>query len=141
MGTSDSTEQKSSSQTGAASQGDLADELRQLGNNIKDILTTLWESQERKKAQKDFEAGLNNLGISFNQAASDFQKSPAGQRVKEDIDIISERIRSGEMESKLRAEMLKALQVVNQELQKAADKMASTSAESDQADTGKKEQG
>jgi hypothetical protein len=139
MGTSDASEKETGNQPGAASQGDLADELRELGNNIKDILTTLWESQERKKVQKDLETGLNNFGSSLNQAASDFQKSPAGQRVKEDIDILSERIRSGEMEAKLRSEMLKALQVANQELQKAAGKMASTEAKSEKPETSEKE--
>jgi hypothetical protein len=109
------------------SQGDLADELRKLGNNIKTILATLWESEERKKVQREVETGLNSFGSSLNQAANDFQKSDAGQRLKDDIDQISEQIRRGEIEARVRTNILSALKVVNEELQKAANKAASTS--------------
>ncbi len=127
------TEQQTSGAEGTrpASHGDLADELRQLGNNIKDILTALWESEERKRVQKDVESGLNNFGSSLNQAANDFQKSEAGLRVKENIDQISERIRSGEMEARLRTDILSALKVVNDELQKATTKVSSSGAPKD----------
>ncbi len=109
-----------------ASQNDLADELRVLGDNIKDFLHFLWESQERKRVQKDLEAGLSNLGASLNQAAAEFQQSPTGQRVKEEFEEISERVRSGEMESTIRRDFLSALKTANIELQKAIDKMASS---------------
>ena len=117
---------QSGSSQGGSSQKELADELRELGNNIKDFLHTFWESQERKRIQKEIEAGMTNLGESLNQAADEFQHSPTGQHVKEEFDTISERIRSGEMETTIRRDnFLSALRTANAELEKALQKMSS----------------
>jgi len=108
-----------------SSQKELADELRDLGNHIKEFLHTFWESQERKRIQQEIETGMTNLGESLNQAADEFQHRPTGQRVKEEFDDISERIRSGEMETSIRRDFLSALRTANAELEKALQKMSS----------------
>ncbi len=110
---------------GGAPQKDLADELRELGNHIKDFLHAFWESQERKRVEQEIETGMSNLGDSLNRAANEFQHSPTGQRVKEEFDTISERIRSGDMEASVRRDFLSALRTANSELEKALKKMSS----------------
>jgi len=97
---------------------DLGDEFRNLGNNLKDIFKTAWESAERKKFQQEIEAGLNEIGKSLNQAVTEIKDSPAGQQFKEDARDLHERMRSGELESKARSELLSVLQQINTELQK-----------------------
>ena len=109
---------------GEATQGDLADELRVLGENIKNFVRALWESQERKRVQQDIETGLAGLGASIGQAANEFQQSQTGQRMKEEFEEIGERIRSGEMETALRNDFLGALRTANLELEKALNKMS-----------------
>jgi hypothetical protein len=109
---------------GETSPNELADELRELGNHIKDFLHALWESQDRKRVQQEVESGLTNLGASFNQAAKEFQQSPTGQRVKEEFEEIGNRIRTGEMETTLRRDFMSALQTANRELEKVLNKMA-----------------
>ena len=97
---------------------DLGDEFRNLGNNLKNILQTAWESAERKKFQQEIEAGLNEIGKSLNQAVTEIKDSPAGQQFKEDAHDLHERMRSGELESKARSELLSVLQQINTEIQK-----------------------
>lgn len=109
-----------------ASQNEIADELREMGTNIMNFLQALWESQERKRVQKDIEAGLANLGTSINQAAKEFQQSPTGQRVKDEFEEISERIRTGEIETNIRRDFMAALKTANAELEKALNKMSSS---------------
>ena len=112
--------------TAQASQNEIADELREMGTNIMNFLQALWESQESKRMQKDIEAGLANLGTSINQAAKEFQESPTGQRVKEEFEEISERIRTGEIETNIRRDFMAALKTANAELEKALNKMSSS---------------
>ena len=97
---------------------DLGDEFRNLGNNLKNIFQTAWESAERKKFQQEIEAGLNEIGKSLNQAVTEIKDSPAGQQFKEEARDLHDRMRSGELESKARNELLSVLQQVNAELQK-----------------------
>jgi hypothetical protein len=98
---------------------DIADELRQLGKNIKEALRSAWGSEERHKLQQEIQSGLSELGNMLNQAADDFKSSQAGQNIKADIDDFKERLRTGEVESKVRSEILEALQTANRELKRA----------------------
>jgi phosphoenolpyruvate carboxylase len=97
---------------------DLGNEFRNLGNNLKNIFQTAWESAERKKLQQEIEAGLNELGKSLNQAVTEIKSSPAGQQFKEDARDLHDRVRSGEFESKARSELLSVLHQINEEIQK-----------------------
>jgi hypothetical protein len=98
---------------------DVAEELRQLGKNIKEALRSAWGSEERQKLQQEIQSGLSELGNMLNQAADDFKSSQAGQNIKADIDDFKERLRTGEVESKVRSEILEALQTANRELKRA----------------------
>jgi len=97
----------------------IADELRQLGQNLKEALRSAWESQERQKLQQEIQDGLSELGDTLSQAAQDFSSSRTGQALKEDLTDFQERWRTGDVENKVRNEIMGALKTVNQELKKA----------------------
>jgi hypothetical protein len=99
--------------------GEIADELRQLGQNLRQVLENAWGSEQRKKLQQEIESGLSDLGVSLSQAARDFAEGSTGQALKADIEDLGQRIRSGEVENKVRGEVLDALRTVNHELKKA----------------------
>ena len=99
--------------------GEIANELRQLGENLRQALQNAWDSQERKKFQQEIEGGLAELGSTLSQAAKDFADGPTGQTLKADIDDFGQRLRTGEIENKVRSEVLGALRTANQELKKA----------------------
>lgn len=100
----------------------INDQLNELGKNLRNALQTAWESEERRKLQKEIEDGLANLGASLSQAAKDFSSSPTGQSLKEDVKDMQERWRKGEVQSKVHTEVVDALRKVNEELQKATKK-------------------
>jgi serine/threonine protein kinase HipA of HipAB toxin-antitoxin module len=127
------------SSQGNAPQNELADELRELGDHIKNFLQALWESQERKRVQKEIEEGMTNLGASLNQAANEFQQSPTGHRIKEEFDSIGQRIQTGEMEASIRREFISALRTANIELEKALNKMSSADKPAEPSETEPKE--
>jgi len=95
----------------------LADEFRNLGKNLTEVMRAAWESPERKNMQAEIEAGLDELGKSLNHEVSSFRQSPSGQRLKADMEDLNQRIRSGEVTSRARDELLAALKRANAELQ------------------------
>jgi hypothetical protein len=102
----------------------LRDEFRTLGQNLKGMINSAWESEERKKLQSEVEAGMRELGNVLNDLATDFQSGEMGQSIRREVDQFSERVRSGEVESKARQEILKALKMLNNELEKASQKFS-----------------
>jgi len=99
---------------------ELLDELHNLGKNLKELLQSVWEKEERKKAQKEIETGLNELARTFSQAANEFSQSPTGQTLKADLQDLNQRIQTGEVEAKVRTEVVSALRAANEGLRKAA---------------------
>jgi hypothetical protein len=105
-----------------SSSDNISDQLNELGKNLRQVLHSAWESEERRKLQKEIEVGLANLGESLSEAAKDFSNSPTGQNIKEDMKDLQERWRTGEVHSKVQNDIMDALRKVNHELQKATQK-------------------
>ena len=112
------------------SSDNVADELRQLGQNLLNALRLAWQSDERKKFQYEMEAGLNDMANSLKQAANEFTQSSAGQNIKSEFEDFRQRVQSGEVEAKVRREVLAALQTANAELIRATEKQAGGSSTS-----------
>ncbi len=101
------------------SEGEVADELRELGRNLKNAARAAWESEEGRRLQRELSAGFAALEAGLREAASEFSASPAGQRAQSEVHDFSERVRSGQVEAQLRSDLVSALRVVNAELKKA----------------------
>lgn len=101
---------------------DIADEFRALGENLARTLRTAWESPERKKLQDEIEQGLAELTAKLRVEAETFQQSTTGQQLKSDLDDLRQRVQSGEAADKAREELLKALKIINTELEKAVSR-------------------
>ncbi len=112
-------ESQTSNQTSGAAQGEVLDELRSLGRNLSSLLQSAWESEERKKLQQEIESGLNEMGKSLKGAA----EGPTGQAIKADLEDLHQRMRTGEVEQRLRSELVAALHAANEAIKKASEKM------------------
>ncbi|MES0359383.1 MAG: hypothetical protein ABUK20_00585 [Anaerolineales bacterium] len=98
--------------------GDLASEFQELGDNLKNIFVSAWESEQRKNFQQELEDGFSELGESLKQTAEEIHDSEAGQRVKAEAEDLRDRVRTGEVETKIREDILSVLHKVNSELGK-----------------------
>lgn len=96
----------------------LKSEFEHLGDNLRQLFVSAWESEERKNFQDELERGLTDLGDSLKQTAKDFQESETGQQVKAEAEDFRDRIASGEVEQKVREDILSVLHKVNTELEK-----------------------
>jgi len=104
------------------SEENLADEFRNLGKNLVDAVHTAWERPERIRLQEDIEKGLSEFGSAIKQEADKFNESPTSERIKSNAEKMKTRFQNGEFETKVRDELLTALQAVNFELEKVKDK-------------------
>lgn len=108
----------------ANTQPDLGEELRSLGANLKQVLEEAWRSDERARLQQEIETGLKDAAESLRAAASDFEQSPAGQRLKSEMKDIGEKMRTGELRDEVRSELVEILRRLNDELKAAADRLS-----------------
>ena len=122
------------------SSSDIADELRTLGKNLKDALQSVWESDERKKLEDEIRAGLADLGVTLNEAASDFRQSQTSQQLKEDINDFRRRVHSGEVSIKVHDELINALRMANSELSKMGGKRSGSTAPQNESGSAPKNQ-
>jgi hypothetical protein len=105
-------------------QPDLGEELRSLGANLKQILEEAWQSEERVQLQREIESGLNEAAGTLRSAASEFDQSAAGQRLKSEMKDIGEKMRTGELQGQARSELVEILRKLNDELRAAASRLA-----------------
>ena len=103
-------------------EGDLKEEFHNLSQNLKKIINTAWESEERKKVQTDIHQGLDELYNAINNMIDEFQVKETGKKVVKEVDDFSERLRSGEVQEQAREGILSALKKMNAELEKASTK-------------------
>lgn len=116
-------------------ESDLVAEIRQLGQSLSNLLRAAWASPERQKLKQEIESGLAEVSASLKQAAADLQQSETGQRVRADLEDLRTRMERGEVEARLRVDLLQALRTINAELERATGQWASrTSGESGQAE-------
>jgi hypothetical protein len=109
----------------------IKDEFQALGENFKSLFTSAWESEERKKLQSELEAGMRELGVTLNDLAEEIRTSQAGETIRREATDFHERVKSGEVETKAREEIVKALKALNSELEKVSEKFATNPAEDD----------
>jgi hypothetical protein len=117
-------------------EGSLTEEFRSLGHNLLNTLHAAWDRPERKNLQQEIEDGLSELVTTLKNEAGNLTSSPTGQKVKQEADDLRQRVQNGEVDTAIRAELLKALQTVNAELKKAAGRIGV-----DQDQTGSDQEG
>jgi len=99
-------------------QPDLAAQFRELGDQLKNMIQSAWDSEESQKFRTELKEGLSELGKVANETVDEFKTSETGQRLKADAEEFKVRVESGEVEAKAREEVSKVLDFINTELGK-----------------------
>lgn len=109
----------------------LLDEFHNLGENLVNTFRAAWDNPERKRLQQEIEDGLTEMRSTMKQEVESFRQSPAGQRLKSDVEDFQEWINSSNADEQIRAELIKALNIANAELKKVADKLSARESSTD----------
>jgi hypothetical protein len=99
------------------SDSELKKEFRKLGNNLKQAVNAGWESEERQQLQQEIQDGISELGSALIDFGIQVQESETVQKVKGDLEDLSEQVHSDEVQDNARAGVISALQRANSELE------------------------
>jgi len=110
-------------------QPDLASQFREMGENLKDIFRSTWESVEVQKLKEELKDGINELSTAATEAVEDFNVSESGKKIKAEAEEFKSRVESGEVEARAREEISNALNLINAELSKAIDNISTPKSE------------
>ena len=113
---------------------DLTEAFRKLGDTLLKTVRTVWDAPERKKLQSEIETGLSELAETVHKEIETFNDSPTGQRFKSDMSELHERVRTTVTDTSVRDELVKALRLVNTELEKVASKLDRSEPEGESPD-------
>ncbi len=95
----------------------FSEEFRLLGKNLHKIINSAWESTEKAQLEKELINGINDLRNSLQSSFQEFTQTETGKRVKENLEDITEKIKDGEVEDKIRSGIVNILQMINSELE------------------------
>ncbi len=99
------------------SKNEIGNEFEKLGENIRQAVQGVWESEERKRIGQEIHDGLVEIGAAFTRFGDEIAESPGVQRVREEVDDFSERIQSGDVAKKINDDLVSLLQTINQKLE------------------------
>jgi hypothetical protein len=99
----------------------LREELEALGDNLKQAMASVWESEERQRLQAEIESGLEQALSVVRSEVAAFSRSETGERLRSDLKSIHKELESGEAAGQLRQDLASALRSINQELRKASE--------------------
>ena len=107
-------------------QSEIGQEIESLASNMRQVLQAIWEREERKQVQKEIQVGLAAFGAAMNELLKDFQEGATADRIREEVDDLGERIRSGETAQKAQSNMVDILRKINADLERAGEKVKSS---------------
>lgn len=111
----------------------IANEFQTMAKNMVGILRSAWERPERRKLQEEIESGLSDFGNVLRREAKAISDNPVSQKVKTEVEDLGERVRSGQVETKVREELVNALRLINTELEKVSTIVSASPGAADSA--------
>ena len=97
-------------------ENDLSHEFTLLAENLKRVLQSAWESDERRKVQAEVERGVASLNV----ALTNFAQSDGAQKMKTELNDLREKAQLDKVEANVHEGVLSALRQLNAALEKAA---------------------
>ncbi len=117
---------------GAKATQEMLDELSRLGVKLAEVVQTAWESDERKRLEKDVKAGVVSLVNGLEEGLRRVGKTEQAKEVlnkAEDVaDSIGERIRSSQTSHDMASGLAKGLRILAEQIDKLAAELQRKSA-------------
>ncbi|NIM93979.1 MAG: hypothetical protein GTO18_09755 [Anaerolineales bacterium] len=111
------------------SNGDLADQFRKMGENLKQNIEAIWNHPQSQEFREEIQSGLDQLGKSLSDLSTEIAESPTSQQIQKDVKDFGERLQTGEVETKVRSDLASLLKKLNEELEKTHQQLTKDMAE------------
>jgi len=129
--------QSTSGQRKAQATQDLLDDLNRLGLKFAEVVQTAWESEERKRMEKDVKAGVVSLVTGLERGLRKLSETDHAKEFlhkAEDVaDSLGERIRTSPASHEMAGSLAKGLRVLAEQIDKLAGELQRKSTETAQA--------
>src|SRR3989304_1339626 len=100
-------------------EGEISEEFRKLGSNLKDALDAAWNSPDRQRLEQEIKTGLRQAAEALADLAEGAGERETGKKLRTEVEALGDRVKSGELETKIRKDLLDGLQKLNAELERA----------------------
>jgi hypothetical protein len=100
-------------------ESEISAEFRKLGSNLKEALHTAWDSPDRQRLEQEIKTGLREAAEALAGLAGEVVESDTGKKLRSEIESLGDRVKSGELEAKIREDVLAAVRALNAELERA----------------------
>ena len=115
----------------STTQDNLSEEFKELGKNLVGAVRSAWESPGWKNLQVEIESGLSEFGSTIKNEVETIKGSPTAQQIRSDVENLHERYNTGEVEAKVREDLLSTLRSINNELENISRKISGEDANMD----------
>lgn len=116
----------------AQSTQELMDELNRLGMKFAEVVQTAWESDERKRLEKDVKAGVvslvNGLERGLRKVGESEQAKEFLNKAEDVADTLGERIRTSPTSHEMAGNLAKGLRILAEQIDKLAEELQRKSA-------------
>lgn len=130
-------QQSTSSQQKAQTTQELMDELNRLGVKFAEVVQTAWESEERKRLEKEVKAGVVSLMSGLERGLRKLSETDSAKEFlhkAEDVaDSLGERIRNSSTSHEMAGSLAKGLRVLAEQIDKLAGELQRKSTEAAQS--------
>jgi gas vesicle protein len=103
-------------------ESEIAAEFRRLGKSLREAFEAAKDSEELKKLRQELEEGVEAMASSIRRSADEFVHSDTGQQIRQEVKDLEEKWKRGEVQSKVRQELLQILRRINADLDEALDR-------------------
>ncbi len=100
---------------------DLGAEIAELGRKLSKAVNAAWTSEERRKLQREIEAGLVRLRDELNAAAKNVRESETGQKVEAEVSRVREDVETRKVVDEVRKGLVIGLRSAGDALDRLAD--------------------
>lgn len=125
--------QTTSGQRKSQATQELMDDLNRLGLKFAEVVQTAWESEERKRLEKDVKAGVVSLVTGLERGLRKLSETDQAKeflnKAEDAADSIGERIRTSPASHEMAGNLAKGLRVLAEQIDKLAQELQRKSAE------------
>jgi hypothetical protein len=107
---------KAAAEGGESATTQIMSELGQLGQKVTAAIQTIWDSEERHKAEEEIRKALKMAGERIDHVAEDVRKSDVTKDVQSQATRAAEAVQKSEVTKQLREGLLTGLRRFNEEL-------------------------
>lgn len=118
-------------------QGELVEELKQLGHQLGVAARALWKSDESVSLRRELEEGLTQLGREINEAVRTARQSEPSRELEEQFQRTVRAAKETDLPDEVRRGLLKSLRYVNQQLDQLIASTESPEGSDEPEDDGK----